>query len=176
LFYIYLDPAVDAEKNGVMERSTNAEGPTTNDAGAKEKLSTEAPQRNTDSTFGVGSTLGEVYSIQGVPSSVEGDIWHYNNAEVIFSNGRVIRWVDSNPPSLKTSTASKSSPASQPTDTPPLTFTVGSTKEEVRAAQGSPVIETARVWDYGQSQVRFDGSGRVESWKESPYNPLHIKH
>lgn len=176
LLFIYLDPAIDTEKNEATEQPNNSAGSDATNNSAKAKSVTDTTQRSSNGVFGVGSTLGEVYSTQGVPSRVDGDTWHYNNAEVIFSNGRVIRWIDTNPPSLRTSSMSDSGSASQPSDTSLLTFTIGSTKEDVRAAQGSPVIESAKVWDYGQSQVHFDGNGRVEGWKESPYNPLHIKH
>ncbi len=42
--------------------------------------------------FTVGATLGEVYAAQGVPTSVEGDVWHYGLSTVQFMNGRVASW------------------------------------------------------------------------------------
>jgi hypothetical protein len=124
-------------------------------------------------TFSIGSTLGEVYTAQGVPTEVDGDVWHYNAAEVHFSNGRVIRWIDSTPPILRTTQKELLDQESQPIVVGSIS--IGSTHEEVRAILGNPMQETARVWFYGQSQVRFDRNGRVNGWTESPYNPLHIK-
>jgi hypothetical protein len=123
-------------------------------------------------TFGMGATLGEVYSIQGVPSLVEGDIWHYGEAHVYFHNGRVTRWVDSADHRLKVQTA-----GAQPAQIPVVTtFGIGSTHDEVRAIQGSPLRESGNVWDYGLSRVYFDSSGHVTGWQESPLNLLHVKH
>lgn len=123
-------------------------------------------------SFGIGSTLGEVYSIQGVPNLVEGDIWHYGEARVYFRNGRVTRWVDAEDHRLKVQ-ATGAQPAQAPVAT---TFDRGSTHDDVRAIQGSPLRESGNVWDYGLSRVYFDSTGRVTGWQESPLNPLHVKH
>jgi hypothetical protein len=127
-----------------------------------------------NNTFGIGSTLGDVYAVQGVPTQVKGNIWIYGSAQVFFVDGRVTHWVDSSPSVLRTSDSSNSDMPNQ--NIPPSQFTYGSTKEEVRAIQGNPLKESASTWDYGQSQVRFDSSGRVNGWNESPFSPLHVKH
>jgi len=120
----------------------------------------------------VGSTLGEVYSIQGVPTRVDGDVWHYGAAQIMFANGRVTKWQDTQPPILKV------------TDHHPQTiagtkniqsFGHGSSKEEVRTVQGQPLRESDREWDYGLSRVYFDRDGRVIRWRESPLDPLRVK-
>jgi hypothetical protein len=53
------------------------------------------------------------------------------------------------------------------------TFDVGSTKNEVRAIQGTPVTETDSVWDYAPSRVFFERN-RVIRWEESPMQPLRV--
>ena len=57
-------------------------------------------------------------------------------------------------------------------------FTIGSTKDEVLAVQGTPtrmVISTdGSIWYYGMSKVHF-ASGRVRSWNISPHNPLKVR-
>ena len=123
--------------------------------------------------FGIGSTLGEVYSIEGVPTRVDGDTWYYGNAQVYFQNGKVVCWADTDPPQLKTDRSLGSSPVSTP---PATVFTRGSTKDEVRALQGVPLHESTTVWDYGLSRVYFDASGHVSSWQESPLAPLRVTH
>ena len=50
-------------------------------------------------------------------------------------------------------------------------FTVGSTKDEVLAVQGTPTKFTEYQWDYGLSEVYFR-DGRVVSWKVFPGSPL----
>jgi hypothetical protein len=125
------------------------------------------------SRFSYGSTLGEVYTTQGVPTKVDGDVWHYGDARVFFHNGRVARWSDSEPPRLKVKGESDSSPIPIPAI---AQFTRGSSKDEVRAVQGTPLRETEEAWDYGLSRIYFDRSGRVSGWQESPLEPLRIKH
>jgi len=131
---------------------------------------TERTKSNSKNVITVGSTLGEVYSIQGVPTRTDGNVWYYGTALVAFSNGRVTHWQDSDPPVLRTSTSS--TPASE---TETRVISRGSTKEEVRAIQGNPMHESATIWDYGQSQIRFDRNGYVVDWTESPFNPLRVK-
>ena len=51
--------------------------------------------------FTKGSTFGDVISIQGTPTSTEGQIWFYGNSEVHFHEGRVTHWKRSNDINLK---------------------------------------------------------------------------
>jgi hypothetical protein len=53
----------------------------------------------------------------------------------------------------------------------PASFHVGSSKEEVRAIQGSPSRSLPDVWYYGDSEVFF-ASDRVVGWRSSSSNPL----
>lgn len=119
--------------------------------------------------FTVGSTLGEVYSAQGVPSRTEGDVWHYGTSKIYFSKGRVAHWEETKDHPLR---------AQLEVHTPPTPasdhFTRGSTKAHVRRVQGDPVREMDRVWDYGVSRVYFEDN-RVVGWNESPLNPLKVK-
>src|SRR5215813_2640191 len=48
----------------------------------------------------------------------------------------------------------------------PASFTVGSTKDEVLAVQGTPTRVTERLWEYGASLVFFTDN-RVTRWNES---------
>jgi len=53
-------------------------------------------------------------------------------------------------------------------------FTVGSTKDEVLAAQGTPDKFADTMFEYGLSRVWFR-DGRVETWDQSVLNPLKVK-
>lgn len=53
-------------------------------------------------------------------------------------------------------------------------FTVGSTKEEVLALQGTPTAFTPSRFDYGYSYVDFVRD-HVVAWSQSPANPLKAK-
>ena len=114
----------------------------------------------------VGSTLGDVYAIQGIPTSTQGDSWYYGKSEIRFAQGKVVSWEESldNPLRIDRDQAILRREGF---------FGVGSTKEEVRAVQGPPTTETDTVWYYAPSMVFFEND-RVVRWKESPIRPLRV--
>jgi hypothetical protein len=114
----------------------------------------------------LGSTLGEVYAIQGVPTATQGDIWHYGKSSVRFANGKVVSWNQHPDSPLRIA-------RDLPVEVREGVFDVGSTKDEVRAIQGTPVTETETVWDYGPSRVYFERN-RVTRWEASPMQPLRV--
>lgn len=161
--YLFIDsiaPSADIE----MPRS----GIAVTQSPSSDTLPTMPEQRATY-YFTYGSTLGEVYAAQGVPTRTEGDIWHYGASKIYFSHGKVVRWEETKEHPLR---AQLDTPIARTTE--PGYFRRGSTKSEVRNAQGTPMHETERVWDYGVSRVYFDGD-RVVGWSESPLNPLKVK-
>ena len=118
--------------------------------------------------FGFGSSIGEVYSAQGIPTRVDGNTWYYGKSRIVFKDGVVIRWVESSSDPLNV----RLEPSG---DKPqPKVFGIGSTKEEVRAVQGQPLSETERTWMYNVSRVYFE-RGRVTGWYDSPLDPLKIE-
>jgi hypothetical protein len=64
-------------------------------------------------------------------------------------------------------------PASGPVVAGP-SFTLGSTKAEVRAAHGNPSVVNGNSWVYGTSTVHFVGD-RVVGWKGTPDFPLKLR-
>ena len=58
--------------------------------------STQSPaveRKPTESAgISVGSTLGEVYSIQGIPTLTQDDTWYYGKSQIRFYQGKVISW------------------------------------------------------------------------------------
>ncbi len=121
--------------------------------------------------FTFGSTVGEVYAIQGTPSKTVDSVWHYGKSKINFSDGKVTHWED-DPSSPLRAKADGVRPMSAQASA--STFSIGSTKAEVRAIQGKPLMEWSSVWEYGLSKVYFDGD-RVRSWYDSPLNPLMIR-
>jgi hypothetical protein len=107
-----------------------------------------------DRFFKPGSTRDEVLAIQGPPERAEGERWVYGGDSVTFSKGRVSRYsnvsgklhvrvLPEHPPAL-----------------PPSGFSIGSTKDDVLAVQGSPTRLEGNVWYYGPDSVLF-AAGRV---------------
>jgi len=115
-----------------------------------------------------GSTVGDVYAVQGVPTFTQGETWHYGKSQIRFAQGKVISWSQhpDNPLRIARDESIQMRDG---------TFEVGSTKDEVRAIQGTPVTETDTVWDYGPSRVLFKNN-RVIHWEESPTQPLRVAH
>lgn len=118
--------------------------------------------------FTVGSSLGEVYSIQGVPTRTEKDVWHYGNSKIYFSKGKVFRWEENPDNPLRVDVLSGLEKNSA------RFFGRGSTKDEVLAAQGRPDRDAGNVWDYGLSRVYFE-KDRVTGWQEGPLYPLRVR-
>ena len=114
-----------------------------------------------------GSTLGEVYAIQGIPTLTEGDTWHYGKSRIRFAQGKVISWKEHPDNPLHIS-------RDQFVQLQDRYFEVGSSKDDVRAIQGPPVTETDTVWDYAPSRVYFE-QNRVARWTESPLQPLRVR-
>jgi len=113
-----------------------------------------------------GSTLGEVYAIQGIPTRTEGEVWHYGKSSIRFVQGKVVSWTQDPANPLRIA-------RDQPVQLREGLFDVGSSKDEVRSIQGTPVTEAENVWDYGPSRVYFEHN-RVVRWDTSPLQPLHV--
>ncbi|MGC2518187.1 MAG: J domain-containing protein [Burkholderiales bacterium] len=114
-----------------------------------------------------GSTFGEVYAIQGVPTMTQGDTWYYGRSSIRFYEGKVISWEAHFDNPLRIA-------RDQPVQLREGSFSIGSTKDEVREIQGAPVTETDTVWDYGPSRVYFQHN-RVVRWENSALQPLRVQ-
>lgn len=119
--------------------------------------------------FTVGSTKDEVLAVQGPPTKAGDHEWAYGLSKIEFRNDRVISWKISqfNPLHAKLAPSATASDSSD-------FFTIGSTKDEVLAVQGTPTTFGDREWAYGLSKVKFKND-RVISWKASEFNPLKAR-
>jgi len=108
-----------------------------------------------------------VLAAQGTPTRFSDTLWEYGYSSVRFAGGRVTGWEISAASPLK----ARMVPASGATNT---TFTVGSTKDEVLAAQGTHTRFSDTLWEYGYSSVRFAG-GKVTGWEISAASPLRVR-
>jgi curved DNA-binding protein CbpA len=108
----------------------------------------------------VGLTRDEVISARGEPTSSTNDKLMYGRSELDLKDGRVVGWkVDPRSP-----VRVKLWPDG-PVDTSLRFFTVGSTKDEVLAVQGTPTSFAQDRFDYGSSTVYFRDN-LVMVWKD----------
>jgi len=120
--------------------------------------------------FTAGSTKDEVLAVQGTPTSFSEFQWAYGLSHVSFQGGRVTSWYVSPVNSLRVRMAPDSESDANAARARGY-FTVGSTKDEVLAVQGTPTSLSDTQWGYGLSHVSFQG-GRVTTWYISPVNSL----
>lgn len=119
--------------------------------------------------FTVGSSKDEVLAVQGTPTEFHDSVWKYGYSSVTFTNGRVAGWEISSLNELKARLL-----PSGPVAAGQQFFTVGSTKDDVLAVQGSPTEFDDRVWKYGYSSVFFQHD-RVTNWDISSLNRLQVR-
>lgn len=105
--------------------------------------------------FTLGSSKLEVFAAQGPPDSFSSNLFRYGNSNVYFEDGIVIGW-DNKSPRLKV----KLKPATRAGG---RTFTVGSTKDEVLSAEGTPDSLSEDEFTYGDATIHFK-DGKVTSW------------
>jgi hypothetical protein len=117
----------------------------------------------------IGSTHDAVRAIQGTPTWATDRVWEYGGSRLYFKEGRVTGWDiwPGSPLKVQLFPAAPINPV-------PTFFTVGSTKDEVLAVQGTPTRVTERLWEYGASRVFFTDH-RVTRWEMWPGSPLHAR-
>ena len=110
----------------------------------------------------VGLTADEVATVMGAPISSTNEALHYRNATFYLHNGKVAGWkVDPSLIPLRV----KLWPSGHP-DPRVTAFTIGSSKNDVVAVQGTPTMLSENTFAYGASEVFFDG-GRVIGWNDN---------
>jgi hypothetical protein len=117
----------------------------------------------------LGSTKGDVLAIQGTPTWATERMWEYGGSRLYFTADRVTGWElwPASPLKLQLLPATTIDPV-------PAFFTIGSTKDEVLAVQGTPTRVTERLWEYGVSRVMFTDN-RVTRWETWPGSPLKAR-
>ncbi|MDH5512538.1 MAG: J domain-containing protein [Gammaproteobacteria bacterium] len=132
------------------------------------KQESPSVQATDNKYFTIGSTIGEVYAIQGVPTRTEENIWYYGKSKVLFSNGKVSGWEEGSDTFLRINIVPKNN------DPTSAYFHIGSMKQEVLAVQGLPDRDSGSVWDYGASRIYFEND-RVSDWHEAPFDRLKAR-
>jgi outer membrane protein assembly factor BamE (lipoprotein component of BamABCDE complex) len=123
-------------------------------------------------TFTLGSTRDQVRAAQGTPTEVDntlGETWWYGPARVEFQNGHVYAWSGSPYPRLNVVLETKDKGRAEEAVARGY-FTLGSTKDEVLALQGTPdqLDRTlGETWWYGAARISFS-DGKVYAWSNTP--------
>ncbi len=167
--YFLLQIAMWEHANNPAPDNKPNETSATHPAGPRQNEDVKDEPVKNEKFFTVGTSLGEVYAIQGVPTKTENDVWYYGLSKVYFASGKVVRWEENPDNPLRTTLNPKDEKMRS------QFFSRGSSKSEVLAVQGSPDQDGGDVWDYGTSRVYFD-NGYVKGWDESLLNPLKVRH
>ncbi|MFY9745366.1 MAG: J domain-containing protein [Acidobacteriaceae bacterium] len=121
--------------------------------------------------FTIGSTKNEVLAVQGVPTAYSPDTFEYGRSKVFFVGDKVVGWEDA-PLWIHLNVRLRPCHA---VDGGMHYFTIGSTRDEVLAVQGTPTGFSHNTFEYGTSKVHFR-DGRVSSWDNSPaWIPLKVQ-
>jgi hypothetical protein len=113
--------------------------------------------------FTIGSTKKEVLTVQGIPTAYSPDTFEYGRSKVFFAGEKVVGWDDA-PIWIHLNVQLRPGHA---VDGSMHHFTIGSTRDEVLAVQGTPTGFSYNTFEYGTSKVHFRG-GRVASWENTP--------
>lgn len=135
----------------------------------EETVHTTAPVGSSvpENHYTLGSTKAEVLRIQGKPSRIIGSKWFYGLSDITFKEDRV--WHFNNfDGSLKVLML----PA-HPDQEKPSHFSLGATKEEVLAVQGTPTLVRGNKWSYKLSDIHFR-EGRVVGYNNF-FETLKVK-
>lgn len=164
LLYVAWD-AYHQEEETILDADSSSADP----APVEQPQPGPSKQQDTRNYFSEGSTLGDVIAIQGVPTSIEGFIWHYGKSKVYFENGVVDHWSEDADDPLKVNNLDQASH-----EKPAKSISIGTTKQNVRIVQGAPLRETKNMWEYRISRIYFKDD-KVTGWYDSPLDPLKIR-
>ena len=114
-----------------------------------------------NSFFTINSTADEVLSAQGTPSAMHGDRWSYAFSSIEFEQGHVVGYSD-----ISANLHVRLTPRA---NVHAALFGVGSTMDEVLAAQGTPSGVSGDRWSYGFSSVVFT-HGKVSGYSDISNN------
>lgn len=142
-------------------------------AGELAEIPTKTKSQHSESLFSIGSSQEEVLAIQGPPDKTLGLAWIYGNSTVTISEGKVLDYVNKGNLKVKDAPIRDSELDSLPKSSAGY-ITLGSTKDEVLAIQGTPTNFDEYRWWYGLSYVSFQ-NGRVVGWENSILDPLRVK-
>ncbi|MBA4416498.1 MAG: hypothetical protein C0392_01100 [Syntrophus sp. (in: bacteria)] len=119
--------------------------------------------------FNFGSSKDDVLASQGTPTQISGNRWNYGFSYIDFEKGKVVKWYSSTLDPLRVRMM-----PSRGHEGGKEFFTIGSSKDDVLASQGTPTQISGNRWNYGFSYIDFE-KGRVVKWYSSDENPLQAE-
>lgn len=129
------------------------------DEGNIDQVEIQNPTPSQDQNyFTLGSTKDEVIAVQGKPSSIVKESWFYGGSKVDFQGDTVVSY--NNRQRILHVRLEPKFPTNK------KYFSVGLTKDEVVAVQGTPTNIVGSYWYYGSSKVEFK-NGVVVAFNDS---------
>ncbi len=148
-------------RNGLVQRYNNFDG------SLKVRMVPRGSVVSAPAYLSIGSTEDDVLRVQGTPTRVEQDKWFYGFSEIKFKDGRICDY-NNYFGNLKLRLQPAGESGSQK-----AYFTIGSSPDEVIAAQGTPTSVQGSVWAYDFAYVFFR-DGKVSSVSSSSDSNLRF--
>lgn len=148
-------------RNGLVQRYNNFDG------SLKVRMVPRGSNVSAPAYLSIGSSEDDVLRVQGTPTRVEQDKWFYGFSEIKFKDGRICDY-NNYFGNLKLRLQPAGEPGSQK-----AYFTIGSSPDEVIAAQGTPTSVQGGVWAYDFAYVFFR-DGKVSSVSSSSDSNLRF--
>lgn len=141
----------------------------------EDRMNSDATHQPTAGYFTVGSSKAQVLALQGAPTTIQtgfyprgNEQWMYDRCSVTFNELGLVTAYSNDCGKLHVS------------QTPVQHFTIGSSKAQVLAIQGTPTsVQTgyprgSEEWSYNGCNVAFDESGRVKGYSNM-CGQLHVE-
>lgn len=119
-------------------------------------------KKNNAKPFSLNSSKQSVIDAMGTPTSLSSSSWDYGLSTIYFSENKTVNGWTNIDKNLKVSIGSKKANAKP--------FAIGSSKQDVIDAMGTPTALTSTSWDYGLSTVYFNDNGKVGKWSNIDKN------
>ncbi|WP_394234124.1 J domain-containing protein [Niallia oryzisoli] len=117
-------------------------------------------ERIESSTFTLGSSKDDLIKAMGTPTGISFDRWNYDFSSVTFKGDKIVGWSD----------ISDNLRVFMSDPEPNSFFTIGSSKQDVLNAMGTPDGISYERWSYDFSSVQFNPNGFVEGYSDISNN------
>lgn len=122
--------------------------------------------------FEMGASQQDVIDVMGTPTEMRGNVWYYGYSKIVFLKDSVSGYENSSLSNYNLRVKVTSTHSSTGAKT--AFFTLGSTKQHVLDAMGTPTGISDDTWHYCYSKVHFS-DGLVDRYENSQLSNYNLK-